>query len=67
MFVAGTLNFTGTWAVTQEDFVDNRLFPGGPTAYSGTHFGRPEAKMRTVAYIVANWLADGTMVLPFTL
>jgi hypothetical protein len=62
MFVAGTLNFIGTWAISQEDFVDNRLFPAGPSVYSGIHFGRAEAKMRSIAYIVANILADGLMV-----
>jgi hypothetical protein len=67
MFVAGTLNFIGTWAITQEDFVDNRLFPGGPTVYNGSHFGRPEAKMRSIVYIVANMLSEGTMVCPWHL
>jgi hypothetical protein len=62
MFVAGTLNFTGTWAMTQQDFVDNRLFPGGPTAYYLSHFSRPGSKMRSMAYVVANIFADGTMV-----
>jgi hypothetical protein len=35
LFVMGTLNFVGNTVVTSQMFVDNRMFPGGPSAYLG--------------------------------
>jgi hypothetical protein len=61
-FVMGTINFISHWAMTQQDYVDNRLYPGGPIAYSADHYNRAASKMSNAAYVVANFFADSTMV-----
>jgi hypothetical protein len=62
LFAMGTLNFISDWAQTQQDNVDNRLYPGGPSAYSADHYGSAVSKMGNIAYVLANFFADSTMV-----
>jgi hypothetical protein len=65
LFLMGTLYFTSNWAITQQDFVENRLYAGGPFLHYSTHFGRAGVRIANMAYSLATILADGTMVCPF--
>jgi hypothetical protein len=58
----GTLNFSGNTAISQLMFVDNRMYPGGPTVYLMEHYDSPINQMGNAGYIVANFFADATLV-----
>ncbi|KAF9464585.1 hypothetical protein BDZ94DRAFT_1256090 [Collybia nuda] len=43
-------------------FVDNREFPGGPTAYALSQYGKPITVVPNVCAIVSDWLAAGLLL-----
>lgn len=62
IFVMGTLFFVSLLVSTQQSFINNRNYPGGPAAYEAVIFSEPLNMMGNAAYVIANWLADGLMV-----
>jgi hypothetical protein len=64
LFAMGTLNFSGNTAISQLMFVDNRMYPGGPTVYLMEHYDAPINVMGNAGYIVANFFTDATLVRP---
>lgn len=62
IFFFGTL-FTGALAwFTQLAFVNDRNFPGGPAVFEEIEFANPVDIACSVAFVLANWMADGMMV-----
>lgn len=43
-------------------WVDHRNYPGGPLAWIGLNFEPTVGTIQDAAYVVANFLADGSMV-----
>jgi hypothetical protein len=62
LFAMGTINFAGNNAISVDMFVDNRSFPGGPSAYLAAYYSSPVNVMGNAAYCVANFVSDGIMV-----
>jgi hypothetical protein len=62
MVFLGTLFLAAIGRVTELSFIDNRLFPGGPAAFENYEFSIPVGDTANVAYVVANWLADGMVI-----
>jgi hypothetical protein len=62
LFAMGTINFSCNTALHERRYVENRLYPGGPIAYSATHFAVAEYQIGNGAYVVANILTDATLV-----
>lgn len=62
MFIMGTLFMAACAEMTQLSFVDNRNYSGGPAQYESDMFSIPVDNLGNVAYVVANWLADGLLV-----
>lgn len=62
IFILGTL-FMGSLAkYTQLAFIDNRNFPGGPSAYENVMFSIPVDEIGNVSFVLANWLCDAVIV-----
>jgi hypothetical protein len=61
-FILVTL-FMGSLAqYTQLAFIENRNYPGGPSAYEEDMFSIPIDEMGNVSFVVGNWLADAVIV-----
>jgi hypothetical protein len=58
----GTLNFGGNAALGQAMYVDNRVYPGGPTVWYMDHFDLPANQMGNAGYIISNFFTDATLV-----
>lgn len=43
-------------------FVDNRMKPGGPTAYALSEYGKPVTVIPNACAIIGDWLAAGFLV-----
>lgn len=43
-------------------FINNSGFPGGPIAYTISHYDRPANVIGNSAYVAASFLADGILV-----
>jgi hypothetical protein len=62
LFVMGTINFAGETGISLKMFVNNRMYPGGPTVYLVDHYDDPINQMGNSGYIIANFFTDGLMV-----
>ncbi|KAG6810538.1 hypothetical protein H0H92_011425 [Tricholoma furcatifolium] len=62
LFICSTLFIAANSEMTRLAFVDNRNFPGGPSAYEEVMFSIPVDNLGNVVFVIANWLADGLMV-----
>lgn len=62
LFICGTIFMGAAANMARLSFVDNRNFPGGPAMFETVMFSIPVDNMGNVAFVVANWLADGLMV-----
>ncbi|KAG6826140.1 hypothetical protein H0H92_000995 [Tricholoma furcatifolium] len=62
LFICSTLFIAANSEMTRLAFVDNRNFPGGPSAYEELMFSIPVDNLGNVVFVIANWLADGLMV-----
>ncbi|KAF8055310.1 hypothetical protein FPV67DRAFT_1789038 [Lyophyllum atratum] len=62
LFICGTIFMAAAANMARLSFVDNRNFPGGPAMFETIMFSIPIDNMGNVAFVVANWLADGLMV-----
>ncbi|KAG9307914.1 hypothetical protein JVU11DRAFT_9668 [Chiua virens] len=58
MFIFGTLFLASNSQFTQLAFVNNRGYPGGPSAYEEQMFSIGVDEISNVSYVLANWLAD---------
>jgi hypothetical protein len=62
IFVLTTF-FMGSLArFTEMAFIENRNFPGGPSAYEEQMFSVPASELGNVSFVVANWLSDAMIV-----
>lgn len=62
IFTMGTIYYIPLLVSTQESFIDNRNYPGGPSAYEDVIFAKSFDMMGNAAYVVSTILADGLMV-----
>lgn len=62
MFVLGSLFLWSNALFTQLAFINNRGYPGGPSAYEEEMFSIGVDAIGNVSYIVANWLSDSMLV-----
>lgn len=62
LFICSTIFIAANSNMARLSFVDNRNFPGGPSAFETVMFSIPVDNMGNVAFVIANWLADGLMV-----
>lgn len=58
LFVVGTIYVAFNAQITQMGFVDNRLYPGGPSAYEEATSSAP----LNTAFVVSDWCADLLMI-----
>ncbi|KAH7918948.1 hypothetical protein BV22DRAFT_887473 [Leucogyrophana mollusca] len=58
IFILGSITFGTNAEFAQLAFVDNRNFPGGPSAYQQEMFSLPVNIVSDVALVLANWCAD---------
>ncbi|KAG6848397.1 hypothetical protein H0H93_000549 [Arthromyces matolae] len=62
LFLCSTVFIAANSNMARLAFIDNRNFPGGPSAYEQVMFSIPVDNMGNVVFVIANWLADGLMV-----
>lgn len=62
MFVLSTLYLVGSARFAQFTFIDDRNFPGGPSAYYVENFSTPIGFLGSICYAMENWFADGLLV-----
>lgn len=62
MFLLGALYCASNARTTQEAYVDNKGFPGGPNAYANFIFDQPITIAGLVAFFGANWMTDAILV-----
>ncbi|PPQ64041.1 hypothetical protein CVT24_008854 [Panaeolus cyanescens] len=62
MFILSTLTMASQAKMTELGFVDNRNFPGGPSAYEAQMFSIPISSMGNVCFSIMNWLSDCLLV-----
>jgi hypothetical protein len=48
--------------MTELSFIDNRLYPGGPSAFENDMFSIPPDELGNVTFVLANWFADALVV-----
>ncbi|KAL1736863.1 hypothetical protein EV714DRAFT_279376 [Schizophyllum commune] len=62
VFACGTLNYAANTELGLRVYVDNRLYPGGPSAFLVAHYADPCYVMGNASYIVASALADALLL-----
>lgn len=62
LFALGTFQIGGNTKFNEMMWIDDRNIPGGPDAWVAEHYDNPVNTFQNVAYIIANFLADGSMV-----
>ncbi|TCD68387.1 hypothetical protein EIP91_010896 [Steccherinum ochraceum] len=62
LFSLGTIGNAVNMRITELSFVDNRNFPGGPSAYEVELNFIPLNIAGTAAYIINGWLQDGLLL-----
>lgn len=62
IFVLGTLAIYSDMAMTQLSFINNRDYPGGPSAYEVDMYSIPTNEVATVSWVIGNWLMDALLV-----
>jgi len=62
MFCLGLVFISMDLASQLLGFVDNRNFPGGPTAYSISQYSKPITVIPNACFVIAGWLADGFLL-----
>ncbi|TRM69184.1 hypothetical protein BD626DRAFT_544008 [Schizophyllum amplum] len=58
IFGLGTLYMGGLLKFTQLCFIDQREYPGGPSAYEDDMFSIPVDMLANVTLVICNWLCD---------
>ncbi|KAG8220623.1 hypothetical protein J3R82DRAFT_2881 [Butyriboletus roseoflavus] len=64
-FVLGTIFMISLAAFTQMAFIDDRNYPGGPSAYENNMFSIPIDDTGNAAFVLSNWLSDALVVWRF--
>jgi len=62
IFILGSLLMGSNAKFTQLAFIENRNFPGGPSAYEQAMFWIPVDELGNVALVIGNWLMDLLLV-----
>lgn len=62
MFTLSTLFMAFNSLITQYTFIDDRNFPGGPSAYAVDEFNIPPSLAGNTAGIMGTWFADALLV-----
>ncbi|KAI5835253.1 hypothetical protein K523DRAFT_291923 [Schizophyllum commune Tattone D] len=62
VFACGTLNYAANTELGLRVYVDNRLYPGGPSAFLVAHYADPCYVMGNASYVVASALADALLL-----
>ncbi|PPQ94610.1 hypothetical protein CVT25_011404 [Psilocybe cyanescens] len=62
IFFLGTLIIGAGSKMTQLSFIDYRMIPGGPAVFEEVEFSIPIDEIANVAYVLANWFADGMVL-----
>ncbi|KAH7883134.1 hypothetical protein F5I97DRAFT_1815580 [Phlebopus sp. FC_14] len=62
MFVFGSLFIGSNSQFTQLAFINDRNFPGGPSAWENQMFSIGVDEISNVSFVLANWLADSLLV-----
>ncbi|KAL1708964.1 hypothetical protein EV121DRAFT_253474 [Schizophyllum commune] len=58
----GTLNFAGNTDISRRMFVENRMYPGGPSMFLNDHYDDPMNVLGNAGYIIANFFADALLL-----
>ncbi|KAI5898409.1 uncharacterized protein SCHCODRAFT_02612001 [Schizophyllum commune H4-8] len=58
----GTLNFAGNTDISRRMFVENRMYPGGPSMFLNDHYDDPMDVLGNAGYIIANFFADALLL-----
>ncbi|PCH42940.1 hypothetical protein WOLCODRAFT_73866 [Wolfiporia cocos MD-104 SS10] len=58
LFTLGTIFVYSMSEYTQLAFIQNRNYPGGPSAYEEAMFWIPENMIGTAVFVIGNWLMD---------
>jgi hypothetical protein len=61
-FLLGTLFMIALAAFTQMAFIDDRNYPGGPSAFENNMFSIPVDNAGNAAFVLSNWLSDALLV-----
>ncbi|KAI5896433.1 uncharacterized protein SCHCODRAFT_02493744 [Schizophyllum commune H4-8] len=62
VFACGTLNYAANTELGLRVYVDNRMYPGGPSAFLLAHYADPCFIMGNASYVVASALADALLL-----
>jgi len=62
IFLLGTLFMCSLAAFTQMVFIDDRNYPGGPSAFENNMFSIPTDDAGNAAFTLSNWLCDALVV-----
>jgi hypothetical protein len=66
MFGLGTIFTAMNMHLSQISYIDNRNFPQGPIGYSLAMYTTWRVTVPNACSLIANWLADGLLVLSFS-
>lgn len=58
IFLLGILYMAGLLQFTQQSFIDDRLYPGGPNAYEEVMFSIPVDMLANVIMVLLTWMCD---------
>ena len=61
-FLLSTLYMISQAAFTQMAFIDDRDYPGGPSAFENNEFSIPVDDVGNTAFILTSWLSDALVV-----
>jgi hypothetical protein len=62
LVILGTLNAAASFGFTQDVFINDRAYPGGPATYHNQEFSSPINAFGNVSYMVSNWACEALMV-----
>ncbi|KAL1688297.1 hypothetical protein GGG16DRAFT_60235 [Schizophyllum commune] len=62
IFACGTINYAANTDISRRMFVENRLYPDGPSAYLMEHYDDKINVLGNASYVVANFLADALLL-----
>ncbi|KAL1748534.1 hypothetical protein HDZ31DRAFT_6941, partial [Schizophyllum fasciatum] len=62
MFACGTVNYAANTDISRRMFVDNRLYPSGPSAFLMRHYDDRINILGNASYVVANFLANALLL-----
>jgi hypothetical protein len=66
ILILSSLNIIAEVVTAVQAFVDNRLFPGGPTAWSALTANNAASQLSNICCVLATFLSDGLLVSTFS-